>query len=326
MEGDVGADGVVDDGALTSENGLSHRQRSRDANGLSTVNGLSITNGLATVNGLSTTNGLMTTAGGPQPGRVHRPLRPAGDRVDHQEGSVRQELHVPRACSAWRPQWQNGACDTNCQENVSACLLAHINTAGIHVPLWIVSSAPGGRLGPGSGVPEPGGELLRQRVRARRARHRPDQGADVLLHGREVQRQPARGPHRLDADEPALRQSVRQHHASCSGASRCAAADYPYQADGFKACNGWNNVVTVWRQNTIDDHDDQPSGGSGPRLPLEVARPALAGASLARCAAASASLRACRRCRCTRSMRSPIARSRVIPPPSVRWRRRSPRR
>jgi hypothetical protein len=29
---------------------------------------------------------------------------------------------------------------------------------------------------------------------------------------------------------------------------RCAAADYPYGSDGYKACNGWNHVVTVWRQ------------------------------------------------------------------------------
>ena len=40
-------------------------------------------------------------------------------------------------------------------------------------------------------------------------------------------------------------------YASCAGQTRCSAADYPYQADGFKACNGWNRVVTVWRQNTV---------------------------------------------------------------------------
>ena len=39
-------------------------------------------------------------------------------------------------------------------------------------------------------------------------------------------------------------------YAACATNYRCATADYPYQADGFKACNGWNRVVTVWRQNT----------------------------------------------------------------------------
>jgi hypothetical protein len=51
-------------------------------------------------------------------------------------------------------------------------------------------------------------------------------------------------------------------YASCAGASRCAPADYPAQGDGFKACNGWNNVVTVWRQNTATTTTG-PTGGNG---------------------------------------------------------------
>ena len=37
-------------------------------------------------------------------------------------------------------------------------------------------------------------------------------------------------------------------YAACAPVSRCAASDTPYQNDGFKACGGWNNTVTVWRQ------------------------------------------------------------------------------
>ena len=53
-------------------------------------------------------------------------------------------------------------------------------------------------------------------------------------------------------------------YTSC--ASRCASADYPHQADGWKACNGWNSVVTIWRQNTTTTTTTtttEPSGGSG---------------------------------------------------------------
>ncbi|MBV8196466.1 MAG: hypothetical protein JOY80_13175, partial [Candidatus Dormibacteraeota bacterium] len=35
------------------------------------------------------------------------------------------------------PQWENGTCDQNCQELVSACLMAHINSYGVHYPIWI---------------------------------------------------------------------------------------------------------------------------------------------------------------------------------------------
>jgi hypothetical protein len=46
-------------------------------------------------------------------------------------------------------------------------------------------------------------------------------------------------------------------------APRCNPADYPYQGDGFKACKGWNNVVTVWRQNTITTTSTSQTGGIG---------------------------------------------------------------
>jgi hypothetical protein len=37
------------------------------------------------------------------------------------------------------PQWKTGACDATCQRTISACMLAHVNTTGIHIPLWLVS-------------------------------------------------------------------------------------------------------------------------------------------------------------------------------------------
>jgi len=37
------------------------------------------------------------------------------------------------------PQWETGACDTACQEYMTACLLAHVNTSGQHISLWLDS-------------------------------------------------------------------------------------------------------------------------------------------------------------------------------------------
>jgi hypothetical protein len=46
--------------------------------------------------------------------------------------------------------------------------------------------------------------------------------------------------------------------------NRCSVADYPSQGDGYKACNGWNHVVTVWRQNTTTTTaTTSPTGGMG---------------------------------------------------------------
>ena len=52
------------------------------------------------------------------------------------------------------PQWATGECDTACQEYISACLMAHVNTAGIHVPLYVVSQ---GLLGAPQGQPTSAG-------------------------------------------------------------------------------------------------------------------------------------------------------------------------
>ena len=42
------------------------------------------------------------------------------------------------------PQWKYGgvATDRTCQNMVSACMMAHLNTSGVHVPMWMDSESP----------------------------------------------------------------------------------------------------------------------------------------------------------------------------------------
>jgi hypothetical protein len=40
------------------------------------------------------------------------------------------------------PGWLDGACDGGCQRWVSACLLAHANASGVHVPIWLDADHP----------------------------------------------------------------------------------------------------------------------------------------------------------------------------------------
>jgi len=46
------------------------------------------------------------------------------------------------------PTWESGACDENCQQAISACMMAHVNTTGVHIPLWV--EGPMAALGWGS--------------------------------------------------------------------------------------------------------------------------------------------------------------------------------
>jgi hypothetical protein len=62
------------------------------------------------------------------------------DRLrDHELVVVVSRIADP---DGFAPQWKNGACDKNCQEIMSACLMAHVNTYGVHYPLWLDSAAP----------------------------------------------------------------------------------------------------------------------------------------------------------------------------------------
>src|SRR5258707_4565217 len=36
-------------------------------------------------------------------------------------------------------EWETGTCGTTCQERMSACLMAHVNTSGVHIPIWLDS-------------------------------------------------------------------------------------------------------------------------------------------------------------------------------------------
>ncbi|MEM9459220.1 MAG: hypothetical protein AAGF11_33890 [Myxococcota bacterium] len=51
------------------------------------------------------------------------------------------------------PQWQDGACDEDCQQWVSACLLARTNTAGHEVDIWISADHPSIGTGVSSDFP-----------------------------------------------------------------------------------------------------------------------------------------------------------------------------
>ena len=54
------------------------------------------------------------------------------------------------------PHWKYGerrTSDRTCQNMLSACLMAHINTAGVHVPLWIDSASPAIGWGTSSSYP-----------------------------------------------------------------------------------------------------------------------------------------------------------------------------
>jgi hypothetical protein len=125
--------------AAESENGLSGNGLS--ANGLS-LNGLSL-NGLS-LNGLSgnglSGNGLMTTSGGRDVVKyIAKCALPSNQSLIYQDQYGTNYTYPGLLGVA--PEWQTGACDYNCQERVSACMLAHVNNSGYHIAIWLDSES-----------------------------------------------------------------------------------------------------------------------------------------------------------------------------------------
>ncbi len=107
-------------------------------NGLSSVDGISI-NGLSTSGGLSWTSGLMTTASGREAVKyMVKCAFPSGHRLTAQDNVVPPNTYTFDGAIGVAPELEFGTCDLNCQEKVSACMLAHVNNSGVHVGIWLV--------------------------------------------------------------------------------------------------------------------------------------------------------------------------------------------
>jgi hypothetical protein len=113
-------------------NGLSMNGLSM--NGLS-MNGLSM-NGLALSNGLSLQNGLMTTDGGRAIVKYMAKcaLGPGKNLIKNVNGV---NYTFPGAIGI-APEAEFGPCGIDCQEKISACMLAHVNNSGAHIGIWLV--------------------------------------------------------------------------------------------------------------------------------------------------------------------------------------------
>jgi hypothetical protein len=241
---DVGTTEVQAD--LVTVNGLNSLNGISLSNGLNSVNGISLSNGLALSSGLANGTGLMsTTLGRTQVAYLVRcALPPTASIVKQDQNGTNYTF---TGLLGMAPQWQNGACDQTCQENISSCMLAHVNTAGVHIPLWMVSnnSAVGWGLDPS--YPNEEATFFGNIFTA--GAHGTSQTTVPMYYcaGPQIQVNPPSGRLGSAQINPPYVNAFGSQYAQCS--TKCTAADSPYQVDGFKACAGWNNPVTIWRQN-----------------------------------------------------------------------------
>jgi hypothetical protein len=133
------------------------------------------------------------------------------------------------------PGWENGACDTACQQGISACMMAHVNTAGVHIPLWMVSPAANVGWGTSGSYPNREGTYFGNIF--------PSNPQAFYCNGPNYATSAA--PGRLGAYQ-ANKPYTNPFGTDAQCGSGCVKGGPANE--GYTSCNGYSNPVTVWRQ------------------------------------------------------------------------------
>ena len=235
--------------AMLSENGMSMNGMSMNGmsmNGMSmngmSMNGMSMNgmsmNGLNTANGLSSFNGLMTTVGGRDIVKyMVKCALPLGRTLVKQDQNG--ATYSFSGSLGVAPEFENDLCGPDCQERVSACMLAHVNNAGVHIALWLDSEGAIG-WGQNPSFPYQEGSFFGNLF--------PAPWTGYFCNGKGFDQGAV--PGRLGAP---LASNVYVDpfgaNVECSTSMRCTA----HGTDGYDSCTTpsdnklWKHVVTAWR-------------------------------------------------------------------------------
>ena len=222
-------------------------------NGLTMINGLTMTNGLSSIgisgNGISgkgllmsplSTTGLPTSSPlmNSAPGRttvsylVRCALAP-GRILIKNDSSGNPYIFLGQIGVA--PEWETGTCNTACQERVTACMLAHVNTSGKHIAVWLDSEGVIG-YGRNTNFPYQEGSFFGNIF--------VNPPVASFCNGKDFDLGTV--PGRIGLSQPgAPYKNPFPGTGLC--ARNCIAAPYPNAGDGFRQCLSYTHVVTVWR-------------------------------------------------------------------------------
>jgi F5/8 type C domain/Carbohydrate binding module (family 6) len=236
-------------------NGFNSSNGFNGTNGLNSVNGLNMANGLNSLNGLGSLNGLMTTASGRETASyMVRCALAAGDSVVKQDQNGASFTFNGGIGLA--PEYKTGGCNQACSEAISSCMMAHINTAGIHIPLWMVGPMAALGWGQSPWFPNREGTFFGQ-VMLTNTSNKLDA---YYCNGPAFDSNTV--PGRLGQQSTSVPYANAYGNGKCSDSGKCT-----MNADGAISCpaNGttWTKPVTVWRGQTFQAEDGTMSGGAG---------------------------------------------------------------
>lgn len=241
-EADEGAEDVeTAEQMIQSTNGLDSLNGIDSLNGLDSLNGFNPAYGISLTTGLANGVGLMASAAGRKTVEylVKCALGPTQSITKQDECNTSYTFQGSLGVAT---SWATGTCGTSCQEAVSACVVAHINTAGLHVPIWLVGDSQqpnlasiGVSLSPS--FPHQEGSFFGNVFQS--------PPKMFYCHGKDfgVNQVPGRigAGGTLPSTDP-----FTANNGYC--AQNCTPFDTPNQSAGYKACYNYNQVLTVYLQ------------------------------------------------------------------------------
>ena len=131
-------------------------------------------------------------------------------------------------------------------------MLAHINTSGVHIPLWIDGDSPAINWSQNSAYPDQEGSFFGNIF----------ESPPIAYYCNGKDFDVGVVPGRIGAGQT---NAPYKNPFSGTGYCRdhCTAADIPHQGDGYKACAGYNHIVTVWRNAGGTSSSSSSSSGTG---------------------------------------------------------------
>jgi hypothetical protein len=133
------------------------------------------------------------------------------------------------------PEWETAACGKDCQEMVTACVLAHVNTSGEHIPLWLDSDSSAIGWGQSTSYPYQEGSFFGNIFVS--------PPTALYCNGKDFDK--GLVPGRLGANTANAPYKNPSSTTYCK--DYCVAADGSASNDGYKSCGSYKHVVTVWR-------------------------------------------------------------------------------
>ena len=216
-------------------------------NGLNSVNGLNSANGLNSVNGLAAGAGLMTNDTGRKTVSylVRCALATGDSLVKQDQNGVNYTF---KGAIGLAPQYKTAGCNKDCTEMLSACLMAHVNTTGVHIPLWLDSPMSSVGWGQSPFYPLQEGTFFGQ-IMVTNANNNLDA---YFCNGPQVASNEV--PGRLGSNQGPVpyANAYPTSDGLCATSGHCVMQS---TGDGAVSCVGngttWTHPITVWRGQTF---------------------------------------------------------------------------